>query len=255
MSLRWEELKLPDQKRKYIEEKVQPLLEELAKLCVTQQPNDPAKAICDYIRETRHVQLPVDFEVERLREEVEALKPQTPTSIPEQPAGKSVSSRRGAISNESFGPWSKRGGLMAIAHPKNLEQRGKFRKSLMEASPLIRALPSAAIEILIDALQEVKVAAGDKVVVRGETARNIFILETGALTKSGIILRPGQVIDGVSLLASSPWKETIEAAEESIIWKLDRETFANVVQLSAEKEREATSAVIKKMEILKYDYN
>ena len=247
-----DDIKLPEQKKRYVLDVLQPLLEELARLCVAQQPNDPAMAICTYLRETRSIRFPVDDEVERLREQ------RAPESSEEEaPPPKSVSSRRCGISGESS---VRRSGIIAIAHPKTLEERESLRRSLIRALPminfesshLVRALPFASVDALIDEMVEERVARGSRLATVGDAATALFIVHTGRLmTSNGSELLPGDVFDALAILQATVHPTNLDAVEDSIVWKLDRETFSGIVSAAAAQDRQVCGAVLRSVPLLK----
>jgi cAMP-dependent protein kinase regulator len=63
--------------------------------------------------------------------------------------------------------------------------------------------------------------------------------------------QPGEGFGELALLYNAPRAATIAAETESILWKLDRDTFNNIVKDAASKKRERYDDFLQSINILK----
>jgi cAMP-dependent protein kinase regulator len=97
---------------------------------------------------------------------------------------------------------------------------------------------------VIDAIEEVKVAKGDHVIKQGDHGDCMYVLEQGSLdclklfdgkTEPTLLktYSPGEGFGELALLYNAPRAATITAKENSTVWRLDRDTFNNIVKEAA----------------------
>jgi cAMP-dependent protein kinase regulator len=125
-------------------------------------------------------------------------------------------------------------------------------RARLETSFIFTGLDENDIKIVIDAMEEKKFNADDKVIVQGEEGNELFVVDSGTLTcvrqfvTVGIKLKAsdeeprllrqyqsGEAFGELALLYNAPRAATITANEECILWSLDRETFNNIVKEAA----------------------
>lgn len=89
----------------------------------------------------------------------------------------------------------------------------------------------------------------------------MYVLEEGALdctkvfagNKEPTFLKeyaPGEGFGELALLYNAPRAATITSKSNYVIWKLDRDTFNNIVKDAAAKKREKYENFLKKVEVL-----
>jgi cAMP-dependent protein kinase regulator len=115
---------------------------------------------------------------------------------------------------------------------------------------------------VVDAIEEVKGNAGDTIIKEGDQGDCMYVLEQGTLNCTKIFAgkteptflkeyQPGEGFGELALLYNAPRAATITAKTDYTIWKLDRDTFNNIVKDSAAKKREKYDNFLQTVEILK----
>ena len=109
---------------------------------------------------------------------------------------------------------------------------------------MFNALETAELEVVIDAIEEVKAAPSTEIITEGDAGDCMYVLESGSLDCTKV-LKPGQAptklktyVPGegfgeLALLYNAPRAATITATVDSIVWKLDRGTFNHIVKDAA----------------------
>ena len=107
------------------------------------------------------------------------------------------------------------------------------------------ALDENELAIVIDAIQEVKLSAGQACIVEGDAGDCMYVLESGSLNCTKVfagktepthlkVYQPGEGFGELALLYNAPRAASITAKEESVVWKLDRDTFNHIVKDAAQ---------------------
>ena len=102
---------------------------------------------------------------------------------------------------------------------------------------------------MVDAIEEVKGASGDCIIKEGDQGDCMFVLESGALDCTKVFAgnteptflkeyKPGEGFGELALLYNAPRAATITSKNDYVCWKLDRDTFNNIVKDAASKKRE-----------------
>merc|ERR1719198_1191764 len=108
-------------------------------------------------------------------------------------------------------------------------------------------------------MAEVKAAKGQRVIEQGENGDYLFIIESGKFEckikiddgeKVVKTCEAGDVFGELALLYNCPRAASVEAAEDCVTWKLDRETFQQVVADGASKRRTKYVEFLKKVSLL-----
>jgi cAMP-dependent protein kinase regulator len=127
---------------------------------------------------------------------------------------------------------------------------------------MFSALEDKELRIVIDAIEEVKGNEGDVIIKEGDQGDCMYVLEKGSLDCTKVFAgqteptflkeyQPGEGFGELALLYNAPRAATITAKSEYIIWKLDRDTFNNIVKDAAAKKREKYDNFLQTVEILK----
>jgi hypothetical protein len=131
---------------------------------------------------------------------------------------------RGSVSAEAFGSWNKKGDFTAVIVPKNDETKEKIRSRLSK-SFLFNSLDEKDFEIVIDAMNEVKLNPGDCAIKEGDDGDFLYVVEIGKLQCSKIfpgnteptnliIYEPGGAFGELALLYNAPRAATITAIDQ-----------------------------------------
>ena len=142
-----------------------------------------------------------------------------------------------------YGDWNKKGDFKPKVIQKSEETKQKLHKRLLQAF-MFNALDPKEFQIVVDAIEEVKVGPGHKVIVEGDQGDCMYVVEYGKLECTKVFkqgdaptklkeYQPGEGFGELSLLYNAPRAATITSTEESLLWKLDRDTFNHIVKDAA----------------------
>jgi cAMP-dependent protein kinase regulator len=109
---------------------------------------------------------------------------------------------------------------------------------------MFNALDEKEMQVVIDAIEEVKSPAGAFIIKEGQQGDCMYVLESGSLLCTKVLKGqteptklktyvPGEGFGELALLYNAPRAATIQAVEDSIVWKLDRDTFNHIVKDAA----------------------
>lgn len=153
---------------------------------------------------------------------------------------------RGSVSAEAYGAWNVAKTFTPPVHKKSDAERERLNVTLMK-SFLFQALEGKDLETVVLAMEEVSAAAGEVMIKQGDDGDFLFIIETGTLecTKpiDGVdtVVKTcveGDVFGELALLYNQQRAATVKAKDACKLWKLDRESFNQIVKDSAQKKRE-----------------
>lgn len=168
---------------------------------------------------------------------------------------------RAGVSAEAYGQFNKKEDFVPRKIPKTDEQINRIKSSIIH-SFLFNSLEAKDLQIVIDAMEEKLFKKDEYVIVQGDKGDCLFFVEEGNLEcykqfskdKDPIMVKkyqPGDAFGELALLYNAPRAASIKAVSEKVItWKLDRETFNNIVKDAARKKRERYEEFLKKVEIL-----
>lgn len=95
-------------------------------------------------------------------------------------AKKSVIARR-SVSAEVYGIWNKKGNFQARVVPKTEEQKKRIAEKL-KTSFIFNSLDKNELKIVIDAMEEKKVAKNDTIIKQGTEGNELYVVDTGTLS-------------------------------------------------------------------------
>ncbi|KAI5208271.1 camp-dependent protein kinase A regulatory subunit [Aureobasidium subglaciale] len=139
-------------------------------------------------------------------------------------------------------------------YPKTQEQLGRLRTAVSR-NFLFSHLDDDQTEQVLGALQERKIPAKDvKVIAQGDVGDYFYVVETGSfdiyVSSTGKIepgvngmgnkvasCGPGTSFGELALMYNAPRAATVNSAEPSVIWQLDRITFRRILMDSAFQRR------------------
>ena len=164
------------------------------------------------------------------------------------------------MSAEVFGEYNKKEDFKPPVVPKAEATKEKLRSRLLQAF-MFNALEKAELEVVIDAIEEVKAAPTTEIITQGDAGDCMYVLESGSLDctkvfKAGeapVKLKtyvPGEGFGELALLYNAPRAATIVATEDSVAWKLDRGTFNHIVKDAAQRKREKYDSFLQSVPIL-----
>ncbi|CAD7949021.1 unnamed protein product [Amoebophrya sp. A120] len=160
-----------------------------------------------------------------------------------------VPRKRGmAISAETFGDANPRTAIVPPVHPKTDDERLRLLQTL-EQSFLWNGCADAVKEILLNALEPVAASKGRRVVEENEEADCMYVVDSGKLECFKVLegnpdeqlvrtLEPGLIL-GENCLTDMAQRRAVAvvAAEDSVLYKLERTVWRAVQQDHALRQR------------------
>jgi len=167
---------------------------------------------------------------------------------------------RSSVSAEAFGKWNKKEAFTPPVIQKTDETKQKIKDKL-EGSFMFAALDPKDLQIVIMAMHEFKLSAGEHAITEGDDGDYLYVVESGVLKCTKIFpgnteptflndYVPGEAFGELALLYNAPRAATITAKEDAILWGLDRSTFNHIVKDSAVKRRQMYEDFLKKVPLL-----
>merc|ERR1719238_343019 len=95
-------------------------------------------------------------------------------------------------------------------------------------------------------MSEVNAAEGERVISQGDSGDFLFVIETGILDciikidgadKVVKTCEASDVFGELALLYNCPRAASVQSVAESVVWRLDRDTFNNIVKDGAQQKR------------------
>ncbi len=148
-----------------------------------------------------------------------------------------------SVSAEVFGRWNKKEEFKARVIQKSEETKKKILERLQNAF-MFNSVDSKDFDVVIDAMDERNVKAGETIIRQGAKGQELFLVEQGTLEcfrrpdeesdeKFLKNYEPGEVFGELALLYNAPRAATIKAKTDSKLWVLDRATFNHIVKDAA----------------------
>ncbi|XP_055354466.1 cAMP-dependent protein kinase type II-alpha regulatory subunit-like isoform X2 [Paramacrobiotus metropolitanus] len=176
----------------------------------------------------------------------------------EAPKDAQLESRRQAVSAESYDPAAE-SDVPDKVFPKSEEQLHRVKEAVKEVL-LFRSLDEDHLKKVIDALEEVKVEAGEEVIkIDDEKAEHFYVIEegefdcfakvNGELTKVTEYVNRGSFGE-LALMYNQPRAATVRARTAGKLWALDRETFKRIIVRGAYEKRKLYMSLMEKVDFL-----
>jgi len=282
----FDNLKISDEKKKYISELLNPVLEEMVAECIHRMPEDPVPFMLEWLEQkkvldedkalTPEERERIQAENKSLQENVDKVKSQMQEAAKlaaddktedeeeeeeddddEPPPGwlKEPTDRaRQSVSAEAYGEWNAKKAFVAPVICKTDEQKDRLKSCLCK-SFLFSSLDSNDLGIIIGAMKEIEVEAGKRVITQGDDGDFLFVIESGTLDciKGGQVVKTcqiGDVFGELALLYNCPRAADVDAKEKSVLWQLDRDTFNHIVKEAAQKKRARYDSFLSKVPLL-----
>ena len=181
--------------------------------------------------------------------------------LPEVLVGKAkAKGPRTSVSAEAYGSWNQKGDFTPIVIDKSQEVRDSIRGRLTEAF-MFSAVSKDDLEIVIDAMKELKVSAGEKIITEGEDGDVLYVIESGNYKCTKVFAGnteptdlktyyPGEAFGELALLYNAPRAATITSNGDGVLYALDRNTFNHIVKDAAAKKRERYEEFLTKVQLL-----
>lgn len=280
-------LKISEEKKKYIVDNLNPLLEEMVAECIHRMPDDPVPFMLEWLEDkkvTDENKLLAPEEKERLEAENKGLEAEIAkvksqlqeaskmAAVQQQPEeeeeeeddeddepppdfGKPQPSRaRTSVSAEAYGEWNTKKTFVPPVITKTDEQKDRLKATLTNSFMFANLEPND-LNIVIGAMKEVQVAVDSCVINQGEQGDFLFVIESGKFDciKDDVVVKTCQTNDvfgELALLYNCPRAATVKSKEQGVLWQLDRETFNAIVKEAAQKKRQRYDAFLAKVPLL-----
>jgi len=165
---------------------------------------------------------------------------------------------RASVSAEAYGEWNTKKAFVAPVITKTDEQKDRLRQ-VLQKSFLFETLETNDLTVVIGAMSEVNAAPSENIINQGDQGDFLFVIETGKLDciikidgvdKVVKTCEAGDCFGELALLYNCPRAATVKAQEACVLWKLDRDTFNNIVKEAAQKKRQRYDTFLAKVPLL-----
>lgn len=285
-----EGLPFAEEKKKYILERLDPILEEMVSDVLTEYPKSPIDFMISWLRKrsgtANGMRLSMAGQNAQLKQELgqatsdlqeaglavgqddvakddegseEAESDDDCDEIPESfkmPERKAGA--RASVSAEAYGQWNQKKAFTPPSYPKTPQQLERLSATLMK-SFLFSDLDKPDMDLILLAMQENNFDQGAKVINQGDDGDYLFVIEKGNLDcviningedKVVKVVSAGDVFGELALLYNCPRAANVIAKDSCVCWKLDRETFNHIVKDAAVKRRNKYDAFLKSVTLI-----
>lgn len=206
-------LPFAEEKKKYILERLDPVLEEMVSDVLTEMPKSPIDFMISWLRKRSGTAAPIKESMSaknaHLKQELaqatnslqeavfESAKDEAPKEEPEEEEEEEddecdeipesfkkpetqMNRARQSVSAEAYGQWNQKKAFTPPKHEKSPDQMDRLNSTLSK-SFLFSALEKADMDIILMAMKEMKFDAGMKVINEGDDGDYLFVIEQGTL--------------------------------------------------------------------------
>ncbi|CAD7958849.1 unnamed protein product [Amoebophrya sp. A120] len=260
--------------QEYIQKKVNPILESLVTAILLDKPDDAVGFMISWLSakaagggsEADNLRLRINAVKQEiadlenklaLADESDDNDDDVVDELPPPPVKKGP---RGSVSAEAYGQWNKKKDYKPVEIPKSDEAKARIRQ-VLQGSFLFSTLEESELEIVVMAMEEVKPAAGERIIQQNDDGDCLYVIEEGVCQckinkglEGEVVVKTceaGDAFGELALLYNCPRAASVDAAEPSVLWKLDRLTFNAIVKDAASKKREKYIAFLQGVQIIK----
>jgi len=269
-------LPFAEEKKQYILQTLDPILEEMVSDLLTDMPKVPLDFMINWLRKRsgmpvsdqsmstaqKNAQLKKelnqvsgvlaeagtaidggDNKDEEEEEEEEDDCDEIPESFKKNES--SMGKARQSVSAEAYGQWNQKKAFTPPSFPKSDEQKARLEATITN-SFLFSALEPADMQTVLMAMKECNFEAKQEVIKEGDDGDFMFVIEKGSLDCIKTIngedkivktCDPGDVFGELALLYNCPRAASVVAKDACTCWQLVRETFNHIVKEAAVKKR------------------
>lgn len=273
-----EGLAFPVEKKKYIVDVLDPLLEQMVHALLKETPSKPIPFMMNWLKQKQGGTLPEGASKMSLVETNEAMKKHlshmkgfveeaaqaagTKTNDDDKSSDEEEDDDEGedmpmppppvnrgprqSVSAEAYGNWNQVKEFTPPVHAKTTEQAERLQK-ILSVSFLFSSLEKKDLEIVVKAMIEQKFDEKQRIITEGEDGNHLYVIESGSPVclkkidgEEKVVkeCKPGDVFGELALLYNAPRAASVEATDACTAWQLDRETFNHIVQSSNTKSRQ-----------------
>mmetsp|Transcript_33918 Transcript_33918/g.85716 ORF Transcript_33918/g.85716 Transcript_33918/m.85716 type:complete len:402 (-) Transcript_33918:140-1345(-) len=205
-------LKISEDKKKYIVDLLNPVLEEMVAECIHRMPRDPVPFMLEWLEQKKVTEedkqlspeqkatviaenMKLEEEIKRVRGQLQECSKLAASDKnhddqeeededddeppPPDFENRTVPSKaRGGVSAEAYGEYNKKKDFVAPVIAKTDEQKERL-KAVLSKSFLFSSLEDNDFGIIIGAMKEVQVKAKERVIVQGDVGDFLFVIESG----------------------------------------------------------------------------
>jgi len=284
-----EGLPFADEKKKYILERLDPILEEMVSDVLTEMPKNPTDFMIGWLRKrsgtATQVKMSMQSKNAQLKQELghatsslqeaglamtgkedakdDESEEEEDDENDEPPPGweksqESSGKARASVSAEAYGQWNQKKDFTPPNFPKSTEQLSRLSATLSNVF-LFSELDKPDMDLVLLAMKEEAFSAGTKVINEGDDGDYLFVIEKGSLDcvkningedKVVKTCGTGDLFGELALLYNCPRAANVLAKEECVCWKLDRETFNHIVKDAAVTRRTKYDTFLKSVTLI-----
>jgi len=284
-----EGLPFADEKKKYILERLDPILEEMVSDVLTEMPKNPTDFMISWLRKrsgtATQVKMSMQSKNAQLKQELghatsslqeaglamtgkedakdDESEEEEDDENDEPPPGweksqESSGKARASVSAEAYGQWNQKKDFTPPNFPKSTEQLSRLSATLSNVF-LFSELDKPDMDLVLLAMKEEAFSAGTKVINEGDDGDYLFVIEKGSLdcvkniNGEDKVVRTcgtGDLFGELALLYNCPRAANVLAKEECVCWKLDRETFNHIVKDAAVTRRTKYDTFLKSVTLI-----
>lgn len=166
--------------------------------------------------------------------------------LDEEPAPRSNGNiPRQSVSAEAYGAWNKMKMVDLPVFKKTEEQKTRLT-SVLSLTFLFSSLEDQELSVILDAVQE-KEFVDEQIIKEGDDGDCLYVVEKGSLECQKMIdgketlvktCVEGDVFGELALLYNCPRAASVNAVGRCLCWRLDRQTFNQVVKQAHQKRSE-----------------
>ena len=264
----------------YLESKLRNLFEELVTSCLLEKPKNVDSFLLEFLKvkngdslvgAEKEELIQLRAQVDRVNkgnknasgssssesddEEGEDEVEDLPVIMPKKNLG------RTSVSAEAFGEFNIKKTFIPKVVPKSGEIIARLSDRLKK-SFMFNSLEEQERSIVINAMEEKKIQAGEVVIKQGDGGNELFFVDSGKLECSKVfsgentakvlkIYEPGESFGELALLYNTPRAASIKALTDCVCWVLDRECFNNIVRDAAIRKRDQYDLFLSRVGLLK----
>ena len=257
--------------KKYLRQKVNPILELLLTELMKEQPENPVEFMKDWLNKTgREIEERNESRIQSRPEGIESSEEsdddelydeydeeQEFLKIKKQQANRGM---RTSVCAEVYGEYNKKEDFSPPEYQKSEDQKLRIFKKLNQNFMFSR-LEQSEKDVIVLAMQSINVKKDEVVIKEGDEGNELYVVDSGSLnctklnkeTNEEMFLKtyqPGEAFGELALLYNAPRAASITANEDCTLFTLDRESFNHIVKDAAIKQRKKYYDFISNVEIL-----
>ena len=278
--------------RAYLDSKINRIIEPMVVELMKNTPDDPITYMINWLKDNHGNRASIHanerFELEHLRKEVPRLKDKIAEldngegDDDDEEKGSEIESdmdaeedyvdelplptktkgnqQRTSVSAEAFGIYHKKEDFTPVVIDKPDDVKGRIKKRLGE-SFMFSALTEREQNIVLDAMKEIQMGEGDRVIKEGDDGDVLYVVESGKYKCTKVFpgnsepthltdYEAGAAFGELALLYNAPRAATITCSTPGYVYSLDRNTFNHIVKDAAVKRREKYENFLSQVKIL-----